>query len=209
MAKYTVGDLTDMIKRNARMDLALLGSNVTEQNNYIFNYLTLALWKYAGLVFYVRTSDPIEVTTNGPVTFQIDGADVEDMYSQQYILNANGQKVTKRSAFDDKSNGWFREGFNQQLDIRGAGTYTLVYRAYHPKITATNQELLWPQTSYNLLMYETIGKIKQSKNDDSGASAAFSIADKEIPILVKSTEDAYGNTGGPVPSQAEVSKYRK
>lgn len=205
--KYTAGELTSMIKKNARMDLALLGANNTEQNTYIFYYLTMALWKYAGLAYCTRTSDPLTVTANGPVTFQIDGASIEDMYAQQYLLK-DGQKVRKRTSFDDPGPGWYREGFNQDIDIIGLGTYKLVYRAYHPKITAESQELMWPQTSYNLLMYETIGKIKQSKNDDAGADSAFKIAAKEISLLTKTAIDSQGNTGGPVPSHNDTQYYR-
>ena len=206
---YKVKDITEIIKKNARMDLALLGANESDQNRYIWHYMTMALWKYAGLVFYKRTSDPLVVTENGPVTFQIEGADITDMYAPMYILDANGRKFNRRTSYDDTANGWYREGINDPFDIRGAGTYRLVYRAYHPPITSEDQELYWPPTSYHLLIYETIGKIKQSKNDDAGAAAAFAIADKEIPILVKTNVDAFGTTGGPVPSQNEVQYYRR
>lgn len=205
--KYTVGEITSMIKKNSRMDLAVLGSNDVEQDTYIQYYMTLALWKYAGLVWYKRTSDSLIVTANGPVTFQLGGVDIDDMYAQMYILDATGSKVTKRTTYEDPTRGWYREGFNDPIDIRGAGTYRLVYRAYHPKITSANDELMWPQTSYDLLMYETIGKIKQSKNDDAGAAAAFAIAHKEVSILAKANSDSYGSTGGPVPSMNEVSFY--
>lgn len=196
MPKYTAGELASMIKKNARMDLAVLGSSATEQNTYIFYYMTEALWKHAGLVTYKRTSEPLVVVESGPVTFRIGDAAVDDMYTPMYILNADGFKLERRLSIDDMSDGWFRESFNDAIDIRGAGTYRLVYRAYHPKIANETDELMWPQTSYSILMYETIGKIKQSKNDDAGAAAAFGIAEREKLILIKSNSDSVGPSRG-------------
>ncbi|MNU11857.1 hypothetical protein D3C72_2600390 [compost metagenome] len=59
-------------------------------------------------------------------------------------------------------------------------------------------------------MFETIGKIKESLNDLEGATAAYAIADKLIPILIKAnTDNSMGTTGGAVPSQNEAQYYRR
>ncbi|MDF2653060.1 MAG: hypothetical protein K0Q73_8865 [Paenibacillus sp.] len=200
-----------MIKKESKMNLAQLGNTDAAQNTYIHYYLTQALWKYAGLISRKKTSDALVVASDGYVTFQVSGADIEDMYAPIRIMvnSEAGTTFRKRTSFD-APNGWFKETANDPIHIKGAGTYVLQYKAYHPKITSETQALEIPQTSYDLIQYETLGKIKESLNDVEGTAAAYAVADKLIPILVKANMDSsMSTTGGMVPSQNEVQYYRR
>lgn len=207
---FSVGELTSMIKKESKLNLAHLG-NSDDQNTYIWYYLTMAMWKYVALVYRKKVSDSLIVTSTGYVTFKFGGADIDDLYAQIRILTpdeATGTGVLKRSSFDAPT-GWFRETANDRIHIKGAGTYVMQYRAYPAKATTEDQILEWPASSYDLLMFETIGKIKESLNDLEGAAAAYAVADKLIPILVKANMDAVGTTGGVVPSHNETQYYRR
>jgi hypothetical protein len=208
---FTVGEIISQIKKQGKMDIAHLGTDA-DQSTYIMYYMNLAAWKYVGLVYKKRTTDALVVAASGYVNFKIDGVDIEDFYApiRLFITDTEGKVFKRRTSSDDTSSGWFKESFNDPIHIRGAGTYMMQYRAFTTKITAVGQALDWPATSYDLLMFETIGKIKESLNDESGAAAAYAVADKLIPILVKANMDSsQSSTGGVVPSQNEVQYYRR
>lgn len=206
---FSVGEITSQIKAMGRMNLAHLG-NSAAQDTYIRYYMTLAMWKYVSLAFVTRTSDALTVSENGYVTFKRGGNDIEDLYEQLRILITNdaGTEFAKRSSFPAPL-GWWRESANSLIHIKGPGTYVMQYKGYPAKATSDTQILEWPATSYDLLMYETIGKIKESLNDIEGANVAYSVADKLIPILIKANIDSQGVTGGRPPSQNEVQFYRR
>lgn len=206
---YSVGELTSQIKKMGRMNLAHLG-NDNDQNTYIWYYMTLAMWKFVSLAFVVRTSDPLTVSSDGYVTFKHSDSDIEDLYEQLRILTPTeeGRTVKRRTSFDG-SDGWYRESANSRIHIKGSGTYVMQYKAYPAKASTATQILEWPATSYDLLQYETIGKIKESLNDLEGAAQAYSIADKLIQILIKANADAIGTTGGRPPNQNEAQFYRR
>lgn len=207
---YTVGELTSQIKKEGKMNIAHLG-NDSDQNTYIRYYMTLSMWKYVGLVYKKRVSDPLIVSSDGYVTFKIGGSDIEDFYApiRIFINDESGKALGKRTSFEAPT-GWFIESANDRIHIKGTGTYVLSYRAYPAKAISETQVLDWPASSYDLLMFETIGKIKESLNDLEGASAAYAIADKLIPILIKANMDnSQSTTGGMVPSHNEAQYYRR
>src|SRR5690606_19245956 len=105
--------------------------------------------------------------------------------------------------------GWWRESANSRIHIKGSGTYTLQYKAYPAKATSIGQTLEWPSSSYDLLIFETIGKIKESLNDLEGAAKAYEIADRHIPILVKANMDAIGALGKVPLSFSDIQHYRR
>lgn len=192
------------------MNIAHLG-NADDQDTYIRYYMTLAMWKYVGLIYKKRVSDALVVSSDGYVMFKVDNAEIEDFYApiRIFVGSENGKALMKRTSFEAPQ-GWFIESASDQIHIKGAGTYILSYRAYPAKATSRTQVLEWPAASYDLLMFETIGKIKESLNDLEGAAQAYTTADKLIPILVKANMDnSQSSTGGVVPSQNEVQYYRR
>lgn len=190
---YSLGELTSMIKKEAKMDLAVLGNSDSDQNTYIWYYMTLAMWKYVSLAYVSRTSDSLVVSADGYVTFQRSSLDIDDLYEQLRILtpDASGTELTRRTSFS-APRGWWRESANAQIHIKGAGTYVMQYKGYPAKAATATQILEWPASSYDLLMFETIGKIKESKDDAQGAATAYAIADKLVPVLIKANADARG-----------------
>lgn len=213
MGNYTfqVSDLNAMIKRESKMNIAQLGNTTADQNTYIWYYMTQALWKYAGIIYRKKVSDPLVVTANGYVTFQFGEADIEDMHSPIKILVSpedSGKTFTRRSSFDATS-GWFKESANDPIHIKGAGTYILHYRSYHAKITADGQDLDIPQAAYRLIQYETLASIFHSLNDIESFNAMRAIAVAEVPILIQANMDSSASTtGGVVPSQNSAQYYR-
>lgn len=208
---YSAGELASIIKKMGKLNLAHLGNSNIEQNNFIYYYMTQAAWKYVGLNFLKRTTDPLVVSSDGYVTFLSGGNPIEDMYEPLRILSPDevtGVVVQKRTSFD-APRGWWKESANDQVHIKGAGTYVLQYKAYTDKITTDTQVPQWPSAANDLLIYETIGKIKESLNDLEGALAAYAVADKQIPVLIKAQIDASGTTGGRPPSHNEAQYYRR
>lgn len=214
MGDYTfvVSDLNTMIKKESKMNIAQLGNTASDQNTFIYYYMTQALWKYAGIIYRKKISSPLTVATNGYVTFKIGDTDIADMYSPIKILNSpevSGRNLSKRSSFDDPANGWFKESANDPIHIKGAGTYVLHYRAYHAKITGESQELEIPNAAYRLIQYETLASIFHSLNDIESFSAMRAIAVAEVPIVIQANMDSSASTtGGVVPSQAMAAHYR-
>jgi hypothetical protein len=203
---FTVGELTSQIKKESKLNVAQLGNSDADINTYIYYYLTMSMWKFVDIVFLKKTSDPLIVTANGYVDFL-----TEDFYApiRIYVGSIEGRSLIKRTSFEGDT-GWFKETANDPFHIKGAGTYVLQYRAYPAKATIATQVLEWPSSSYDLLMFETIGKIKESLNDLEGAAAAYLIADKLIPVLIQTNmSNSMANTGGIVPSMAMAVNYRR
>jgi hypothetical protein len=213
MPSYTflVSDLNAMIKKESKMNIAQLGNTNTDQNTYIFYYMSQALWKYADIIYRKKISDPLVVVTNGYVTFKVDAVDIADLYAPIKILvspEVSGTTLIHRSSFDAPT-GWFKESFNDQIHIKGAGTYILHYRALHAKITGDGQTLDIPQAAYRLIQYETLASIFHSLNDIESFNAMRAIAIAEVPILIQANmASSAATTGGVVPSQAMAANYR-
>jgi hypothetical protein len=189
---FTVGELNAQIKRESKMNLAQLGSTDASQNAFIWPYMTEALWELAGEIKKKRTSDPLVVTSNGYVTFQVSGADIEDLYAPLRILTPNevtGTQFQNRTSFDAPL-GWYRETANDKIHIKGAGTYVMQYIAYHPKITSDSQALEIPQTSYGIVKDRVIAKIKESSEDLAGVKQSLEVADSKIKNLVDANKNA-------------------
>lgn len=206
---YSVGELTSQIKKMGRMDLAHLG-NAAEQDTYIWYYMTIAMWRFTSLVYDLKTSDPLIVTAEGYVTFQRDGQPVDDLYDTLRIFDAADPKrpLMKRTSFEAPQ-GWWRDSFNTKVHIRGSGTWVMQYKGYPPKVTSADQVLEWPATSYDLLQYETIGKIKESLNDLEGAAAAYKITDGLVGVLAKANYDAYSPSGARPPGLNELQYFKR
>jgi hypothetical protein len=206
---FTVGELTSQIKKMGSLNIAHLG-NGDSQDIYIWYYITLAMWKYAFLVAITRTSEALTVGADGYVTFQRDGQAVEDLYEVVRIFDAANPKkpLIKRTSWEAPV-GFWRDSANSKVHINGAGTYIMQYKGYPAKVTGAAQTLEWPSTSFDLLQYETIGKIKESLNDLEGAAAAYKIADGLVPVLAKASVDAYASGGYKPPGMNELQFFKR
>jgi hypothetical protein len=208
---FLVSDLNAMIKRESKMNIAQLGSTDDAQNVFIYYYMSQALWKYADIIYRKKISDPLVVTADGYVTFQSGSVDIADLYAPIKILvspEVSGTTFMRRSSFDG-DRGWFKESFNDQIHIKGAGIYILHYRALHAKITSDGQTLDIPQAAYRLIQYETLASIFHSLNDIESFNAMRAIAIAEVPILIQANmASSAATTGGVVPTQAMATNYR-
>jgi len=189
---FTVGELTNQIKKEAKMNIAHLGDSST-QNLYIWYYITEALWEYAGDIQKKKTTDALVVGGNGYVTFTIGGNPIEDLYQplRIFITSVDGRTLRPRSSFEDTS-GWIRETANDLIHIKGAGTYILQYIAYPAKAIAESQVLDIPQAAYGLVKYKAISLIKESLNDLEGAKLANDLVASKVPALTRANKDAIG-----------------
>jgi hypothetical protein len=187
---FTAGELTSQIKRESKLNIAHLG-NDSDQNTFIYYYITEALWELAAEIKKKKTSDPLIVAESGYVTFKIDGVDIEDLYAPLfiYIDTDEGKTYSTRTSFENKK-GWFRQSANDRIHIRDAGTYVMQYIAYPEKVTGAGQIIDIPQTSYGLLKYKAISLIKESLNDLEGSKQANELANEKLPSLEKANKNA-------------------
>jgi hypothetical protein len=189
---FTLAELTSQIKKEGKMNIAHLGDS-TDQDMFIWYYITEAMWEHAGDIQKKKTTDALVVAANGYVQFQISGNNIEDLYAplRIFVTSVDGKTLTPRTSFE-VGNGWFKESANDPIHIRGAGTYILQYIAYPAKATTASQILDIPQTSYGLIKYKAIALIKESLNDLEGARVAYELATNKVPTLMRANKDATG-----------------
>src|SRR5690625_2624491 len=125
----TAGQLATLIKQEVKMDLAELGDTDSQQNQYIFDFISLALKGWAKLAYQTEVSDPLTIGSDGYVTFQKGGNDISDMYEPLRILQ-NGNEVRRRTSFAGED-GWYKESSNADIHVKGlSGEFTLQYIRY-------------------------------------------------------------------------------
>lgn len=175
---YNSGQLATIIKKLGENDIEDLGADDDSKNTFIFYYLNIAMWKLARLAYNVANSDAKNLTTDGYVTFQRNGADIADLFEPLMIFDPNGRQVMKRSA-DDAPIGWWREAQNMEVHIKGfsaagaqklpAGNYQLKYIKYPKQVTLPDDAVEFPPSGYDSLIKEVLALIKYSKNSYAGA----------------------------------------
>jgi hypothetical protein len=205
----TAGQLATIIKQVSKMDIAELGENSSIQDTYIFDFMSRALNELASLAFVVRTSDALNITQDGYVTFQIAGSDITDLYEPLRILDSNGNEKGKRYAFT-ADGGWWRESANTPIHVKGMiGSYVLQYKAYPKEITVASDIPEFPASGYMALVYWTCALVKESKDYFEEAQHMYTLARERLKLVVKANMDARGTTGGMPPSIYDVDQYFK
>lgn len=211
----TTDDLLPTIKKLAASYLEEVGSTDTDQNFYIFQFLTNALRKLANIAYVMKISDTKFIEDDDFVTFQKSSEDITNMYAPLRILDPNGRELTKRTSFVD-SKGWWRESANTQIDIKGftlasqplsAGNYTLHYLAYPATISSSSSPVEFPDAGTMGLCYYTAALIVEAFADDGKtiANHFYQKAKGHLRIAVKANIDGRGHSSsGFIPSMNDV-----
>jgi hypothetical protein len=167
---YNAGTLASIIAKLAEMDVPDLGSTSVTQNNYIYQFMNIALMKLARIAFIVTYSDPLPIAANGQYTFKKGNVAITDLYEPQVVLDATETEMQKRTSYSAPT-GWWRDSQNQEVHFRGvtAGNYVLKYLKYPARVTQDSDTVEFPPSGYDALIKEVISLIKYAKNSYAGA----------------------------------------
>lgn len=199
----TADDLIPTIKQITVSFLEEIGSTGSQQNQFIFIYLNQALRKLANIAYVMKISDPLTISGNGDVTFQLNSQPITNMYAPLRIMDSNGKETAKRTAYADTKAGWWRESSNTALNVKGlTGSYTLHYIAYPAQLAQTTSVIEFPDAGSMGLAYYTAAMIVESlPNAKDLVAHYYSLAQQHLKIAVQATIDARGHSsGGYVPS---------
>lgn len=200
----TAGDLLPTIKKLVASYLEEIGSTDEAQAVYLFPYLNHALRKLANIAYVMKISDPLSISSDGFVTFNLNTQPITNLYAPLRILEPSGTKeVRKRTSFVD-TNGWWRESANTQIHVKGlaSGLYTLHYIAYPATVATNNSPIEFPDSGTMGLCYYVAALIVESlPNAKDLATHYYSLAERDMKIAVQGNVDARGHSsGGYVPS---------
>lgn len=189
----TAGQLATLIKQEVKMDLAEIGDTDSEQNQYIFDFISLALRGWAKLAYRTEVSDTLTIGSDGYVKFQKGGSDVSDMYEPLRILDSNGNEVRRRTSFSG-AEGWFKESANADIHVKGfkSGDYTLHYIRYPKWISSPSDVPEWPEAGYMALIFQVCGMIKESKNFYDESQAMYAKAERHLNAVAMANDSARG-----------------
>lgn len=207
---YTAGQLALIIQKLGQKEIAELGNDDSTQKSYIYNFMNLAMMKLARLANQVVYSDALNIAADGNVTFQVNAADITNLFEPSEIFGPTGQQMQKRYTYDSPI-GWYRDGENTSIHIKGfsyirplvAGNYTLKYIKYPKLVTIDTDTVQFPPSGYMALVKEVLSLIKTSGNEmadaqylDGGAKTDYG----EIGQAAMSAKGT-GSTGQPISAQ--------
>jgi ABC-type uncharacterized transport system permease subunit len=194
---YNAGQLAAIITQLSEMDVEDLGTN---PNTFIYTYMNIAMMKLARVAYQVKFSDALQISSNGPVTFQTAGVDISDLYEPQSIYTSTDSEIAKRTSYAAPV-GWWREAENQPIHVRGlpSGLYTLKYIKYPARVSIETDPVEFPPSGYDALIKEVVSLIKYSKNSYSGAEFAKAQANASMGMATQGSISARGTMGGGQP----------
>lgn len=201
----TAGDLLPTIKKLAASYLEEIGGTDSAQNSFIFIYLNNALRKLAHIAYNVETSDELNLSADGYVTFKKNNQDIANLYSPLRIYGPDGRTIPRRSSSEDYK-GWWREAANTRIHIRGyteksqpltAGNYTLDYIFYPTAVTQESSPVQFPDAGTMGLCYYCAALILESRpNAKDLVIHYFALANQHLSIAVQANIDARGKSSG-------------
>ncbi|AHV96155.1 hypothetical protein [Paenibacillus sabinae] len=214
----TTGDLLPTIKKLTASFVEEIGSNDTDQNFYLFQYINHALRKLASVAYNQKDSDLLAISGDGYVTFKKSGQDITNMYAPLRILDPNWRDVQKRVSFAD-TRGWWRESYNTQIHIKGialtanplpSGNYTLQYIAYPAAVSSESSLVEFPDAGTMGLCYYCSALIVESLDNAKDLAAHYySLADSHLEVATQANIEGRGtSSGGYVPSLVNAQLYR-
>lgn len=208
MNTWNAGQIITVVRTINRMDISYLGSDETAQNQTLFQFMNVSLWKLARLCYNTETSDTISITTNGPVTFTNGNTVITNMFEPLRLLqvvSGTETEVPRRNS-DTAPLGWYRESPNQSIDARGLnGSYKLKYIRYPRQVTQNSDPVDCPESGYQTLINEISAMVKSVKNYYEESSAMAANAKSGYTGLVQAAISGRGpSTGGQPPSMQDA-----
>lgn len=207
---YNAGQLASYIIKMSEMDVADLGATESAQKGYIYPYLNMAMWELARLAYNVKFSDPLNISSNGYKTFQLNSADITDMYEPMVIYNSSDVQQQKRTAYDAPT-GWWKESNNLEIHVKGLtpGSYTLKYIKYPNPVTLDSDVVEFPPSGYLTLAKKVISLIKYSKNSYGGSEFMENQASKSMGLAAQGSISSKGTgTTGQLVGASDVAIAR-
>lgn len=213
MNTWNAGQILSVVRTRNKMDINYLGDDETAQNQALFQFLNVALWKLARLAYNTETSDTVTISQDGPVTFTKGNTAISNMFEPlRMVKMENGRPVAehpKRYSILAPI-GWWCEAPNQPIDVVGAtGTYALTYIRYPRQITQAGDPVDITEQAYGALIDEISTQIKLTKNYYEEAAAVDAKAKQAYPGITQSAISARGpSSGGQPPSYDDVKQAR-
>lgn len=199
------------VKQYVASFLEELGSTSDAQNTYLFNYISLTLWKLAHIAYQPKYSDVLNITADGYQTFKLSAVDITDFYAPLRILNASGQEVQWRTSYSAPT-GWYKESASVRIHTKNlTGNHTLHYLDYPAEVTATTSVIDFPKAGLmGLIYYVSAGVLESLPNAKELSDHFYRLAEKDLKIAVLANTDARGkSSGGFVPSPFTVDQFFK
>ncbi|WP_214629989.1 hypothetical protein [Paenibacillus agaridevorans] len=199
----TADSLLPTIRKIVASYLEEIGTSESQQNQYIFIFITEALRKLANIAYVMRVSDPMTISGEGFITFQRSGQSIIDLYAPLRIMDSTGKEVVKRTAYADTKSGWWRESSNTPIHVKGLnGAYTLHYIAYPSTVASASSPVEFPDAGSLGLSYHVAAMIMESRPHAKDLAAHYyALSQRYLKIAVQANIDARGHSsGGFVPS---------
>jgi hypothetical protein len=210
MNTWNAGQILTVVRTINKMDIDYLGPDQSTQDQTLIQFMNVALWKLARLMYNTEISDVLTVSGDGPVTFQKGQAPVTNMFEPLRIVDvSSGSEMPKRQAFTS-ARGWYCEGPNQPIDIRGfTGDFQLHYIRYPRQVTQASDPVDCPESGYHALIQEISALVKLTKNFYDEAAAAQNNAQVGYPAITQAAISARGpSSGGNPPSFRDADRLR-
>ena len=168
MNTWNAGQILSVVRTINKMDITYLGPDDTTQNQTLFQFMNVALWNLVRLCYNTETSDTINLTADGPVTFQKGNADITNMFEPLRLIEVkvdNSEVEAQKRYSDTAPVGWYRESENQPIDCRGLrGNYKLKYIRYPRQVTHETDPVDVSEAGYKALIMDMSALIKNVKN---------------------------------------------
>lgn len=208
---YNAGQLATIIKKLCAMDLEEIGSDDDTQNTHIFQFMNIILMKLARMAYNVEFSDAKTISTDGYVTFQLNGTDIDNLYEPLTIVDTTPleNEMQKRTSYSGPK-GWWRESNNLGIHVRGiTGSYKMKYIRYPKLITLTTDTVELPPSGYDALIKDVVSLIKLAPNSYAGSEYVGGLAKQAYGGVTQGAISARGtgNSGQP-PSAQDTSVAR-
>jgi hypothetical protein len=210
MHTWNAGQILTVVRTVNKMDIDYLGPDQSTQDQTLIQFMNVALWKLARLMYNTEISDVLTVSGDGPVTFQKGQAAITNMFEPLRIIDVNtGSEMPKRPAYTS-ARGWYCEAPNRKIDIRGfTGDFELHYIRYPRQVTKSDDPVDCPESGYHALINEISAQVKLVKNFYEESSAAAGNAQAGYPMVTQAAISARGpSSGGNPPSFRDVDKAR-
>jgi hypothetical protein len=210
----TAANLVPMVRKLVESFLEEIGDEESVQNSYIFDYVTRALRRLAGVAYQEKDSDALYISSDDYAIFQIGGVDITDIYAPLRILDPQGRDTQKRVSFAD-TRGWWRESTNTRIHIKGfshvtnplpAGNYTLQYLKYPSTVSSLSSVIDFPDAGEMGLCYFVAALVMESRPSAKDLSTHYyNLAAQHLKVAEQATIDGRGtSSGGFVPSLARI-----
>jgi hypothetical protein len=213
MNTWNAGQILSVVRTVNSMDITYLGPDSSTQNQTLFQFMNIALWNLVRLCYNTEVTDTMTISADGPITFTKGNAAITNMYEplRMLIITAGIETEVQRRYSDTAPVGWYCEGPNQPIDLRGiTGSIKLKYIRYPRQVTQESDPVDISESGYKALIMEMSSLVKNVKNFYEEANAMAANAKAGYPSITQAAISARGpSSGGQPPSMSEDPKIAK